>query len=485
MIIQHNITAMNANRMLLNNDKHKATLSEKLSTGYKVNRAADDAASLSISEKMRRQIRGLTQASSNAQEGISLVQIADGAMEEVHDMLHRGSELCIKAATGPLTVEDRNAIQMEIGQLLQEIDRIGERTTYNEIPILQGSMPQLVEGDPSIVVVGGLPKWVPVGSKNNLNEEYTTQETWKYTDTNGNPATQVFNITHEAATIDFRQFNGSKSQINELIGNGFYSTCCTCTRHYSIRFTGGTSHSMETSGGHFIYNIGIEGTKNASELIQRIVDGTDNGNPRGHYTKMVEDNGKLVVYDDRCNTRMPIPPVGNGTTPGGWDNSWKNQQFMITAYDEFGRFGPGVAHSIDEMDDFIRKNWVHIQVGAEAGQHLDIKLPFISTYVMGVSQVDARTQDGADAGIEAFKKAIEYVGEERSRMGAYQNRLEHTINNLDNVVENIQASESRIRDADMAKLMVAYMTDQILGQTGISMLAQSSRNREGILSLLQ
>lgn len=485
MVIKHNLSALNANRMLGQTTKSKSKNMEKLSSGYKINRAADDAAGLTISEKMRRQVRGLSQASANSQEGISLVQIADGAMEEVHDMLHRGSELCIKAATGPLTVEDRNAIQMEIDQLRQEIDRIGERTTYNEIPILQGSMPQLVEGDPSIVVVGGLPKWVPVGSKNNLNEQYTTQEIWKYTDINNQLATQTYNITHEAATIDFRQFNGSKSQINELIGNGFYSTCCTCTRHYSIRFTGGTSHSMETSGGHFIYNIGIEGTKNASELIQRIVDGTDNGNPRGHYTKMVEDNGKLVVYDDRCNTAMPTVPQGNGVTPGGWDNSWKNQQFMITAHDEFGRFGPGVAHSIDEMDDFIRKNWVHIQVGAESGQHLDIKLPFISTYVMGISQVDARTQDGADAGINAFKKAVEYVSEERSRMGAYQNRLEHIINNLDNVVENTQASESRIRDADIAKLMVAYVTDQILEQTGISMLAQSSRNREGILSLLQ
>lgn len=485
MVIKHNLSAHNANRMLGQTAKSKSKNMEKLSSGYKINRAADDAAGLSISEKMRRQVRGLSQASANSQEGISLVQIADGAMEEVHDMLHRGSELCIKAATGTLTVEDRNYIQMELDQLLQEIDSIGMRTTYNEIPILLGNAPQLVEGDPSIIVVGGLPKWVPVGSKNNLNEQYTTQEIWKYTDVLGNPATQAVSITHEAATIDFRQFNGSKSQINELIGNGFYSTCCTCTRHYSVRFTGGTSSSMEISGNHFIYNIGIEGTKNASELIQRILDGTDNGNPRSHFTKMVEDNGKLVVYDDRCNAPMPILPVGNGTTPGSWDNQWKNQQFMITAHDEFGRFGPGVAHSIDEMDDFIRKNWVHIQVGAEAGQHLDIALPFISTSVMKISQVDARTQDGASAGIEAFKKAVEYVGEERSRMGAYQNRLEHIVNNLNNVVENTQASESRIRDADVAKLMVEYVTNQILAESGQSMLAQSNRNRESILGLLQ
>lgn len=484
MVIKHNLSALNANRMFGQTMKAKNKNMEKLSSGYRINRAADDAAGLSISEKMRRQIRGLSQASANSQEGISLVQIADGAMEEVHDMLHRGSELCIKAATGTLTDVDRNYIQMEIDQLLQEIDDIGIRTTYNEIPILLGSAPQLVEGGPSIITVGGLPKWVPVGSKDNLNEVYTTQETYKYTDVNGNPATQSVSITHEAATIDFRQFNGSQSQINELIGNGFYSTCCTCTRHYSIRFTGGTSSSMETSGTHFIYNIGIDGTKNASELIQRILDGTDNGNPRSHYTKMVEDNGKLVVYDDRCNGPRPILPVGNGTTIGTWDG-WRNSQFYITAHDIYGRFGPGVAHSIDDLADFIRKNWVHIQVGAEAGQHLDIALPFISTPVMGISQVDARTQDGASAGIVAFKSALEYVSGERSRMGAYQKRLEHIINNLDNVIENTQASETWIRDADVAKLMVEFVTNQVLSQTGQSLLAQSNQNREGILSLLQ
>ncbi len=480
MVIKHNLSAHNANRMLGQTMKSKSKNMEKLASGYRINRAADDAAGLSISEKMRRQIRGLSQASANSQEGISLVQIADGAMEEVHGMLQRGNELCVKAATGTLTDDDRNDIQMEIDQLLQEIDNIGLRTTYNEIPILQGYAPQLVDGDPTIIAVGGLPKWVPVGSKNNLNEEYTTQETFKYADVNGQLVTQSVSITHEAATIDFSRFNGSQSQINELIGNGFYSTCCTCTRHYSIRFTGGTSSSLETSGTHYIYNIGIEGTKNASELIQRILQGTDNGNPRGHFTKMVEDNGKLVVYDDRANSARPNLPSAFGI----WDG-WDNAQFYITAHDIYGRFGPGVAHSIDEMNDFIRKQKVFIQVGAESGQHLNIDLPFIWTPVMGINQVDVRTQDGADAGIEAFKNAIAYVSDERSRMGSYQNRLEHTINNLDNVVENLQSSESKIRDADIARLMVDFVRDQILSQSGQSMLAQCNQNRQGILSLLQ
>ncbi len=484
MVIKHNLSALNANRMFGQTTKAKARNTEKLASGYKVNRAADDAAGLFISEKMRRQIRGLSQASANCQEGISLVQIADGAMEEVGDMLHRGTELCVKAANGTLTAQDRDFIQMEIKQLLREINSIGERTTYNEIQILQGTGFQFVEDDPSIIAVGGLPDWVPVGSKGNLNEVYTTQETYKYTDTNGNPATATYDITHEAATINFRQFHGSESQIKELIGNGFYSTCCTCTNHYSIKFTKGTSSSMEVSGNHYIYNIGIEGAKDASELIQRILQGTNNGNPRNHFTKMVEDNGKLIIYDDRCNAPRPMLPVGNGVTMGSWDG-WNNSQFWIQAHDVFGRFGPGVAYSIDDIQDFARSQKVHIQAGCEPGQHINIDLPFISTPVMGISQVDARTQEGADAGIIAFKKAIEYVSGERSRMGAYQNRLEHTINNLDNVVENTQASESRIRDADIAKLMVEHVINQVLSQTGQAMMVQSNQNREGILSLLQ
>lgn len=241
---------------------------------------------------------------------------------------------------------------------------------------------------------------------------------------------------------------------------------------------------MEVSGNHYIYNIGIEGAKDASELIQRILKGTDNGNPRGHFTKMVEENGRLIVYDDRCNAPMPVLPVGNGSTFGTWDG-WRNHQFRIEANGVFGRFGPGVAYSIDEIQNFARSQKVHIQAGCEPGQHIEIALPFISTPVMGISNVDASTQEGAGEGIIALKKAIEYVGNERSRMGAYQNRLEHTINNLDNVVENTQASESRIRDADLAKLMVENVINQVLSQTGQAMIAQSNQNRESVLGLLQ
>ena len=156
MVVQHNLAAMNANRMFLNNDRKKAKVTEKLSSGYRINRAADDAAGLAISEKMRRQIRGLTQASKNAQDGISMVQIADGAMAEVHEMLHRGTELSIKAANGTLTDEDRSYIQREIEQLKSEIDGIAERTNFNEIQVLKGKDFPIEEGTSNVIISGGM-----------------------------------------------------------------------------------------------------------------------------------------------------------------------------------------------------------------------------------------------------------------------------------------------------------------------------------------
>ena len=166
MVIQHNLSAMNTNRMLNLNNKKKATLTEKLSSGYRINRAADDAAGLAISEKMRRQIRGLTQASANAQDGISMVQIADGAMAEVQDMLHRGTELSIKAANGTLTDEDRSYIQKEIAQIKEEINGIGNRTTFNEIQVLKGKDILPIDTTSNVVIKGSMPAWAAMGSNN-------------------------------------------------------------------------------------------------------------------------------------------------------------------------------------------------------------------------------------------------------------------------------------------------------------------------------
>lgn len=481
MVVQHNLAAMNANRMFLNNDRKKVKVMEKLSSGYRVNRAADDASGLAISEKMRRQIRGLSQASANAQDGISMVQIADGAMAEVHEMLHRGTELSIKAANGTLTATDREYIQQEIEQLKNEIDGIADRTTFNEIQVLKGKDFPVAEGNSKVIITGGIPNWVTLGSASNMSEEYKTTEKYQITDSNGNVTDEDVEITHEAATVDFSNFTGTAKQLEELVGNGFYTTCCTCSNHYSIKFTEETTSNVETSGNHYIYNIGIGGVTDADELLERIIQGTDNGNPRHHYTKLVADtaNDTLIIYDDRSNAADP-----KAAEQGKWID-WDNPYFNTTAHGEYGKFGPGTAYSVDDAGKLAHPTSIGLQIGAEAGQHLEIELPSISCVPLGITSVDVSTVDGADAGITAFKNAVEYVSSERSRMGAYQNRLEHTIKNLDNVVENTQAAESAIRDADMALLMVEYSNSNIIAQTGQAMLSQANQSNQMVLQLLQ
>ena len=279
MVVQHNLQAMNSNRMLNVNTASQAKSTEKLSSGYKINRAADDAAGLAISEKMRRQIRGLTQASANAEDGISCVQTAEGALNEVHDMLQRINELCVKGENATLTSSDRSYVQSEVKQLMSEIDRVQSTTTFNEQSLLDGSFTG---------------KGLQVGAEANQH-------------------------------------------IDISIGNMNVSTLYGST-------------------------------------------------------------GEAAVSAAKSDTTMSATQFGNLNT--------------------------------------------------------------------------------------ATKKALENVSKQRSDLGAVQNRLEHTINNLDNVVENTTSAESAIRDTDMATEMVKYSNNNILAQAGQSMLAQANQSNQGVLSLL-
>ena len=301
MVVQHNITAMNSNRMLGITTAQQSKSSEKLSSGYKINRAADDAAGLSISEKMRRQIRGLTQASSNAQDGISMVQTAEGALSEVHDMLQRMNELAVKSANGSLTSTDRSYIQSEVNALTSEIDRVSDTTTFNDQFLLKG-------------VTGS--------------------------------GTGAANL--ETSGINLQVGSESGNVINLKISSMSFSAI----------------------------------------------------------TRDVSTAGKTVLLKN-----------GSGNTVG-----------------------------------------------------------------LAVSGSDGAA---ATSAITVIKTALANVSTMRSNLGAVQNRLEHTIKNLDNVVENTTSAESSIRDTDMATEMVKYSNNNILSQAGQSMLAQANKNNQGVLSLLQ
>ncbi len=444
MIITHNMGAFNTNRQLGMVTARKAKSTEKLSSGYKINRAADDAASLTISEKMRRQIRGLNQASDNCQDGVSLVQIADGGMAEVHDMLDRCIELSIKAANGTLATEDRQAIQEEINEIKKEIDQISDKTEFNTIKVLKGGETLY---SPEINYQGGLPGWVDGG--NSLNNS-------KLLDTvmvNGSP--------YRGMNLNFDQLNASN--VSQLENNGFYTTCCTCDAHYSIKFVSGAAEPPYMSGNNNIYEVSIDGITTGEDLVQEIINTVGN-NPNHHYTELAIDENNpavLKIYDHRPEYN----PV-NGSDPGSGR----------------GLVGKGVAYAkIDESTPV----GISIQAGSEPDQTITIPLPLINNTALGISGANVTTEARARASIDLFKHGKDYVSRQRSRMGAIQNRLEHTIKNLDNIVENTTAAESRIRDTDMAAEMVKFSKENILEQAGQAMLAQANQSTQGILTLLQ
>ena len=301
MIVQHNITAMNANRMLGMTTNSLSKSTEKLSSGYRINRAADDAAGLTISEKMRKQIRGLDQASTNAEDGVSAVQTAEGALTEVHSMLQRMNELAVQASNGTNSQSDRQAIQDEISQLTTEIDRVAETTKFNETYLLKGD------------------------------------------------------------------------------------------------------------------------------------DGTKKLNLKAH------DAGLAGTLTDN----------GNGTATLSFS--------------------------------------LHVGSDADMTNKIQVNIETMNSDYLGVKNLNVADDSGKAAtyAIDAIADAVSKVSSQRSALGAVQNRLEHTIDNLDNVVENTTSAESRIRDTDMAEEMVAYSKNNILQQAGQSMLAQANQANQGVLSLLQ
>lgn len=514
MVISHNMSAMNAQRQFGINTKEKSKSVEKLSSGYKINRAADDAAGLSISEKMRQQIRGLDRASTNAQDGISLVQVADGALAEVNDMLTRCVELSVQAANGTLSLSDRQAIQDEINQIRVEIDQISERTKFNEVRVLEPGdpgTPVFRDGD-GVEYHGSLPQCITSNEVDNglMSNTYKTQEaiTYDIMDNTQNPPVKVgtgtdfAEVEHAAAYLDFSQFDATNpAHMADLIGKGMYFTCCTCSKHYSIQFVDDTQNTKENSGNHYIFKVGVQGVTSASDLIDRILDATkDNeglGNPNDHYTKLVKDgaNGdRLVVYDDRQLTNStityPTPSTGQNYDNIQFTNAWENKSGTASPNKSsgYGLAGPGIARAkqvYDHTEYSDERAQLALQVGAGTGDFMILKLPAISSKLIGIEDINLLTQDKATDAITLFKDAGAYVSAERSRMGAYQNALEHTINNLDNTVENTTAAESRIRDVDMAEMMVKYSKENILEQAGQSMMAQANRSTEGVLSLLQ
>jgi len=364
MVVQHNLQAMNANRNLNITVGQQAKSTEKLSSGYKINRAADDAAGLSISEKMRKQIRGLTQASANAQDGISAVQTAEGALTEVHDMLQRMNELATKAANGTMSSADKMDVHNEIVALSTEIDRVATTTKFNEIYLLNGNS----KGQPTGSAGGSLSFALQVGADNRSDNRIS-----------------VTIISINASTIGVgvkENSNGTIKTVDEIVNK---------------------------------HHVGL----NDNGSIVQIKGNEYDGSKASDYTVVV-NNGSIKALG-----------------------------------------GSVIANPAYDPDQSNR----------------------INTDVKG-GYIDVTTTSGARAAIDNIAAAVKLVSARRSALGALQNRLEHTIKNLDNVVENTTSAESEIRDTDMATEMVQFSKNNILQQAGQSMLAQANQSNQGVLSLL-
>ena len=458
MIVQHNITAMNANRMLGMTTNSLSKSTEKLSSGYRINRAADDAAGLTISEKMRKQIRGLDQASTNAEDGVSAVQTAEGALTEVHSMLQRMNELAVQASNGTNSEDDRKAIQDEISQLTTEIDRVAETTKFNETYLLKG--------------------------EDNTKNVYMK----------GHDAGLKGTLTDGADSATFKIAAGALDAGKKVtIGGKEYTIAATKTEAEDLFKTAQADETVTIDGTSYT----IKGTT-AADKNEYTVDDLKDKVKAG---ATVEYKGKsaTVIKDDDNND---IDDTDSSVITAGKAISLMEKELLaankIGTADQAATMETTPTYSSTDGAKFtINKGYatvadrlsfsLHVGSDADMTNKINVNIETMNSAYLGIKDLNVKDSTGnaATYAIDAIADAVAKVSEQRSALGAVQNRLEHTIDNLDNVVENTTSAESRIRDTDMAEEMVAYSKNNILQQAGQSMLAQANQANQGVLSLLQ
>ena len=478
MVVQHNLTAMNSNRMLGLTQSSQAKSTEKLSSGYKINRAADDAAGLSISEKMRKQIRGLTQASANAEDGISTVQTAEGALNEVQDMLQRMNELAVKASNGTNSENDRTYIQNEIDQLTTEIDRVAETTKFNETYLLKGDK-DAVKGYS-----------YSYGTDTKAGATFATGKNSTVTGSNTGAKITVSAATpadDKAAALQndllkALQKSGAKVTIAAGADGTSAANVAITVEGYDVASDGKVSKDGVDTGIQLTASAGNDNSTGTVALSDTLT--------LDSKAVTAAAKGAHAAFYDKDGNKISENALSNyftSTTTGNIINTTKLKD--KTLYDAFGNTVTPVAANIQSAQDQVGSLKLSLHVGADATSNnkIELNLDAMSAKGLGVNglRVDGATSTNADNAIETIKEAIQKVSTQRSALGAVQNRLEHTINNLDNVVENTTSAESAIRDTDMATEMVKYSNNNILSQAGQAMLAQANQSNQGVLSLLQ
>ena len=453
MVVQHNMQAANANRMLNVTTSAQSKSTEKLSSGYRINRAADDAAGLTISEKMRKQIKGLDRASTNAEDGVSAVQTAEGALTEVHSMLQRMNELATQSANGTNSSTDRQAIQDEIDQLSTEIDRVSETTKFNETYLLKG--------------------------QNGTTDKYMKAHDAGFAGTLADgDKTATFSMKIKAGEslkiggtdYDVYADGSGVSDLQDAVKNAGAGK--------KVNIDGTEYTIVDTTAGGT-----VDATKNqleATTIAAKIKAGA----------KVKVDTADAVTAVD--TTKATSISVTKATDKVKEQLKAAND---IGAVDGKSTVTAGTAAADGTVEFEIQKGHatvadtlsfnLHVGADADSTNKITVDIDAMSSAGLGIKGINVSTEQNATYSIDAIADAISQVSSQRSALGAVQNRLEHTINNLDNVVENTTSAESRIRDTDMAEEMVNYSKNNILAQAGQSMLAQANQSNQGVLSLLQ
>ncbi len=472
MVVQHNLRAMNSNRMLGITQGTLSKSAEKLSSGYKVNRAADDAAGLAISEKMRKQIRGLSQASLNAEDGISAVQTAEGALTEVHDMLQRMNELSVKAANGTNALSDRQTIQDEVDQLLTEIDRVAETTKFNEMYLLKGDADTVTRkaAAKDAGLVGTLREGatsatftinkLSLGDKVSIGgQEYTIGGT-------------TANVTASFQTL---KANFKGGELVTLDGVQYTIAAGSTVENEDKNILAANKIEAKIKdGSSFTYN----GVTHTAMVKADGTSGDVNGRDATNATILTIDQAEKMILQELTlanNIGTDSDAPATVTKAERADANDPNKKY--------------VDYIIEKGDISVKEDLnfsLHVGADADMNNKIGVKIQALDTSGLGIRGLNVKDGSGASAtyAIDAIADAVSTVSAQRSLLGAVQNRLEHTINNLDNVVENTTAAESQIRDTDMATEMVKYSNANILSQAGQSMLAQSNQANQGVLSLL-
>lgn len=558
MVVQHNLNAINANNKMNINVSGTKKATEKLSSGYQINRAGDNAAGLAISEKMRSQIRGLSQATKNANDGISLIQTAEGGLNETHSILQRMRELANQSANGTYQDDtDREAIQLEVDALKSEIDRIASSTEYNGMKLLDGSLGGTTTGTTDFGARYGVlisANTVVDGANNKLKENLSlegatlTSSVKGVTVTLADTASGVggenaqWNAAGTTLTINLKAGQSySQSQINDLIKNATMAKAdaagtpqASTPADVELKLKSGvfTFQKAET----FKTSAGVRAASDDTDLVEYLINGTDQNDGYADTIKFTsnnygEDTRKLKIATDVAAGKEWVATTtanneGTGIKDGEFtlhlatgveyteediqnllkqagldytvtltdskapdgDKSFYAQKVVAEADAtaiEIGKTTAGAGLGSDKLTGTGKGLTFQIGANGVEDQRVTLSVGDMSSTSIGVGGADVSTQDAANKAIDMVDAAVKIVSMQRAGLGALQNRLEYTVNNLTTTNENLTAAESQIRDTDMATEMINYTKNNILQQASQAMLAQANQQPQAILQLLQ